>query len=249
MTMTATSTLFHETEIFVDLGDNPHRPRPGRDWLANPYRVHQRIMWAIEDIKQDERPLFRIYRDRVQVRTQGEPDWRKAFFTLGREASFMLAEKNEAPQVKVREFDLKAGQRYWFDILFCPPCHSAPGETIGTTAGGKPKRRRGKRIPCIVRNANGRVDEAATRTQHLASFRERLSGSGFAFQTGFVMDRLRILADKGRHEKQKMQIEASLITGQIEVTNPDLAAATLLIGLGTGKALGCGMLILGNPIS
>jgi hypothetical protein len=32
--------------LLVDVGDNPDRPRPGRRWLEQPYRVHQRLAMA-----------------------------------------------------------------------------------------------------------------------------------------------------------------------------------------------------------
>ena len=35
--------------LLVDVGDNPDRPRPGRSWLHNVYRVHQRLCMAFPD--------------------------------------------------------------------------------------------------------------------------------------------------------------------------------------------------------
>jgi CRISPR system Cascade subunit CasE len=32
--------------LLIDVGDNPDRPRPGRQWLRNLYRVHQRLCMA-----------------------------------------------------------------------------------------------------------------------------------------------------------------------------------------------------------
>lgn len=32
--------------LMIELGDNPDRPRPGRKWLRNMYRVHQRLSMA-----------------------------------------------------------------------------------------------------------------------------------------------------------------------------------------------------------
>jgi CRISPR system Cascade subunit CasE len=34
------------SHLIVDVGDNPDRPRPGRLWLRNVYRVHQRLCMA-----------------------------------------------------------------------------------------------------------------------------------------------------------------------------------------------------------
>ena len=32
--------------LFIDVGANPDRPRPGRMWLRNLYHVHQRLCMA-----------------------------------------------------------------------------------------------------------------------------------------------------------------------------------------------------------
>lgn len=37
------------TILLVDTGTNPDRPRPGRQWLRNRYRVHQRLSMAFPD--------------------------------------------------------------------------------------------------------------------------------------------------------------------------------------------------------
>lgn len=37
------------SHLMIDVGDNPDRPRPGRLWLRNLYRVHQRLAMAFPD--------------------------------------------------------------------------------------------------------------------------------------------------------------------------------------------------------
>ena len=32
--------------LHIDIGNDPDRPSPGRDWLRNVYRVHQRLCMA-----------------------------------------------------------------------------------------------------------------------------------------------------------------------------------------------------------
>ena len=36
--------------LSVDAGENPQRPRPGRQWVRNPYRIHQRLAWAMDGV-------------------------------------------------------------------------------------------------------------------------------------------------------------------------------------------------------
>lgn len=267
MTTATDTSTFYETTIHVDLGDNPHRPRPGRDWLANPYRVHQRIMWAIDGQTSENRPLFRIYRDRVIVRTAGQPDWAKAFTTPPFIAPFLL-QNGEVPEPQPTELQLKKGDTFWFDMLYCPPHHTPPGQVLGQTSNGKPQRNRGKRVPLLVRDSSGRVDEFATRQKQLDKFLAHLQDSGFAPADGnsvAVLDRFRLRASKGkwagRSESQDaaatdktkrgaaMEATVAVIAGRLTVTEPEAALRTLLAGLGPAKSLGCGMLVLGSTCS
>lgn len=264
---TATNTgTCYETTLHVDLGDNPHRPRPGRDWLANPYRIHQRIMWALDGQSAENRPLFRIYRDRVMVRTTTPPNWQQAFLTPPHAAPFLLL-NSRIPEAQPQVKELHEGACYWFDILFCPPHHTPPGRVIGKTNCGKPKRERGKRIGKVVRDDEGRVDEQATRAKQLEGFVKHLANTGLepaSANSIFVMDRFLLRASKGQWSDVRethgptrsgrkrrvpvMQAHVALITGQLRVADPEAAFRTLLNGIGPAKGLGCGMLILGNPV-
>jgi CRISPR system Cascade subunit CasE len=42
----------HLSQLMVNIGDNPDRPRPGRLWLRNVYRVHQRLCMAFPSSEQ-----------------------------------------------------------------------------------------------------------------------------------------------------------------------------------------------------
>jgi CRISPR system Cascade subunit CasE len=50
--------------LMIDVGDNPDRPRPGRLWLRNLYRVHQRLCMAFPGVcrKQDDPEMVQPYR-------------------------------------------------------------------------------------------------------------------------------------------------------------------------------------------
>jgi len=41
--------------LLINVGDNPDRPRPGRLWLRNLYRVHQRLCMAFPDKDRDRK--------------------------------------------------------------------------------------------------------------------------------------------------------------------------------------------------
>ncbi len=48
----------------IDVGDNPDRPRPGRNWLRNLYHVHQRLCMAFPSAarKADDPDFLKPYR-------------------------------------------------------------------------------------------------------------------------------------------------------------------------------------------
>jgi CRISPR system Cascade subunit CasE len=121
----------------VNIGRDPDHPTPGRKWLGDIYRVHQRLWMAFADDKRrDEDPfflgvwagpalsepkpkrreagfLFRIERDgrpRILVQSAEEPKWDYAF----QNAPYLLARKPD-----VREFDPAplGSQSYRFRLL------------------------------------------------------------------------------------------------------------------------------------
>lgn len=111
--------------------------RPGREWLRNLYRVHQRLWMAFPDSRRKEEDpfflgawngpnvpkpkpprrecgfLFRIEHDgpaRILVQSQGRPDWDWAF----QNAPGLLAEE---PQLKEIDPSPRVGQQYRFRLL------------------------------------------------------------------------------------------------------------------------------------
>jgi len=117
----------HLSLIYVNVGDDPERPHPGRLWMRDMYRVHQRLWMAFPDAERrkedpfflgawNESPalepkphrdesgfLFRIERDgppRILVQSAQKPDWEYAF----QNAPYLLA-KEPGRQPRVRSFD------------------------------------------------------------------------------------------------------------------------------------------------
>lgn len=122
------------SQLMVNTAGNPDQPRPGKEWVRQTYRVHQRIWMAFPDEgrrkadpfflgnwsdfrtpkprRSEAGFLFRIEPDlptRVLVQSVLRPDWEYAF----QNAKHLLA---EAPLV--REFDPgpKVGQTYKFRL-------------------------------------------------------------------------------------------------------------------------------------
>ena len=128
------------TSLLINTGDNPDRPRPGRLWLRNLYRVHQRLCMAFPSREQKEGDpeflksfdpagfqhvhgqrtgeqafLFRIDplpagRAMIIVQSAARPDWDYAFQNAG----YLLA---GPPQVKEFAPDFQDSRLYRFRLL------------------------------------------------------------------------------------------------------------------------------------
>jgi CRISPR system Cascade subunit CasE len=127
--------------LHVNVGDDPERDQPGRQWLRDIYRVHQRLWMAFPDGARraedpnflgpwdgpaipDPKPtrreagfLFRIERDgcpRILVQSAQRPDWEYAF----QNAPYLLASDPDR-RPRVREFDPapRRRQAYRFRLL------------------------------------------------------------------------------------------------------------------------------------
>lgn len=90
-----------------------NRSRLALGWMANPYRVHQRLCMACD---RDPRLLFRIEEQagepRILVQSQRPPDWPVAF------AAFQVL--SAPPDVKEVDMKLLHGQRCRFRLLANP---------------------------------------------------------------------------------------------------------------------------------
>jgi CRISPR system Cascade subunit CasE len=90
-----------------------NRSRIALGWIANPYRVHQRLMMACDG---DDRVLFRIEETdtgtQILVQSRTEPDWAASLGDL----SVLAGE----PEHKAFQPCLEAGRLYRFRLLANP---------------------------------------------------------------------------------------------------------------------------------
>lgn len=241
------------SSLLVDVGDNPDHPRPGRLWLRNLYRVHQRLCMAFPSSKRrrndpdfvktfdpddfehvhgertDEQAfLFRI--DPVPggspvilVQSAEEPDWKYAFHNAG----YLLACQ---PQIRHFDPDFAAGQALMFRLAanptkrLCSHSKGSDGAPIG-------ERWIGKRVPV----ATDGLEEWLTGRSAVSGFSvERLD----SIQTGYVyFDKKRL---GGTEEKSRLRYVR--YGGVLSVTDQKAFATTLVRGIGPGKAFGFGLL-------
>lgn len=257
------------SHLLIDVGDNPDRPRPGRQWLRNLYHVHQRLSMAFpfpETLKTDskfllpfdqnrfQRPhfLFRIdnaiQRDTpravVLVQSDLEPNWDYAFQNAG---GILAA----PPQTRDYSPEFAQGDQYRFRIRLnltkASPNHRT-GKPEELDRFGAPKTR-GKRV-AFTWDKDQQPDEAV---------REWFSTKGE--RCGFVLDSFQLIQlgwesgyrphkkgetptgaeeSGGRHLKWR----AALVEGTLNVSDGEAFEKAVRDGIGHAKAFGFGLLSL-----
>ncbi len=220
--------------LIVNAGGDPNRPRPGRRWVANSYRVHQRLCMAFPEAHPigggttTQKPprsesgsvLFRIegqnpQRPRVLVQSPDRPDWARCFGN----APFLLA---EPPQIRQFEPAFRKADRFQFYLRANP------------TAKKK-----------VEEKKNGRRVGLVSEEQQIAWFHRKAANAGFSPVL------IRLLAARLRTSRRSKQIDpnphthlAADYTGILQVNDPTRFRNALIVGIGSAKAYGFGLLSL-----
>ena len=245
--------------LLIDVGADPDRPRPGRLWLRNLYRVHQRLCMAFpSSILNNDDPLFlkpfvpdgfqhvhgpRTYEQAflfridpqpggsvvVLVQSALEPNWDYAFHN----ADYLLA---APPQTRPYDPHFHDGQLLAFRLL--------ANATRKKDKENRPegKKNYGRRVP-VPRDE---IEE------WLTSRAERSGGQveGFSnVQTGYVA------AVKGRDVDAETDVQGdggkagrlkrffcARYEGRLRVTTPNALRNSIIQGIGPAKAFGFGLL-------
>ncbi|MDM8006663.1 MAG: type I-E CRISPR-associated protein Cas6/Cse3/CasE [Phycisphaerae bacterium] len=236
--------------LLVDVGANPDRPRPGRLWLRNLYRVHQRLCMAFptKACKTDDPAFLQPYDpDRfghvhtprtvdsaflfrldpqpggnpvIVVQSAIEPDWDYAFHN----AAYLLA---AAPETRPFEPGFAAGRRLRFRLKANP---TKKKDTLTKEDRlNKLPGRHGRRVPVP--------------TDHLCKWLDRRAESGGfrlkdqpAIEVGYVYLNANPSAGGGQ------RLRSVLYDGVLEVADADRFRETLICGIGPAKAFGFGLL-------
>jgi len=247
------------SQLSVNTGDDPDKPRPGLAWIKQTYRVHQRIWMAFpDDARRNEDPfflgewsntakpmrtdggfLFRIEPDRptrILVQSVLKPDWEYAF----QNAPYLLAE-----QPKIREFEpeFSVGQRFRFRlVMLMVKRRTGP-------AGEAPKSRSEHPIRCLlpptVEGEKPRPDPTFT------AWRERLAqeAAKHGFTLGEYPTHLSVqptshLLMKPKADGRPERFNAACFDGLLTCTDATALRAAAVNGIGRGKAFGMGLLSL-----
>jgi CRISPR system Cascade subunit CasE len=248
------------SQLLVNTAGHPDQPRPGREWIKQTYRVHQRIWmafpneerrrndpfflgtWSSEKGPKPRRDeagfLFRIEPDlptRVLVQSVLRPDWDYAF----QNAPYLLA----APPL-VREFSPtpQVGQSYRFRLIMLMVKRRTRREGEGKARSEHPIR---CLLPPVKPGDRPRLDPAFT------AWRERLTaaGSRHGFELGEYPQRLSV--QPAPHLKMKPggdgpadAFNAALFEGELVCTDTTRLTEAVINGIGRGRAFGMGLLSL-----
>ena len=249
------------SHLMIDVGNNPDRPRPGRQWLRNIYHVHQRLSMAFPSRSQREedshflRPyapthfekarfLFRVDnhlepdfpRVMIVVQSEMEPDWNYAFQNAG---MFLAA----PPEMREYNPLFQTDQKFHFRIRMnlskksTEHCTEAPGK-VDTQGRAKSQ---GKRVALTWKEDENPEAIIA------AWFSEKATRLGFDSQACCVSNLGWTVGFKKTNAEQKnpaMKFRAAQLDGTLVVTDAPVFAQTIKTGIGSGKAFGFGLLSL-----
>lgn len=251
------------SQLLVNPGDHPDKPRPGLDWIKQTYRVHQRIWmafpethrvkedpfflgaWSSDSLTKPKRQeggfLFRIEPEpplRILVQSTERPKWDYAF----QNAPHLLAGE---PQVREYAPTLAAGQTFRFRLV-------AQMVTRRTIPNGKlqdgQKARSEHPIRCLF-PADG--DGRRKPDPKFTAWRERLNAwaERYGFTVGDYPKHLRVqpitnLTMKPSGQQRPKQFNAVMFEGLLTCVDPERLHTAVLNGIGRGKAFGMGLLSL-----
>jgi len=238
--------------LLIDVGADPDRPRPARQWLRNHYRVHQRLCMAFPSRpKRDADPHFLQpyrpgdFRPPVQIpRTEDNGFLYRLDPVAGGnpvivvqsgtrpdwEYAFHNARHFLAADPGVFDLDprFSVGQRLVFRLKANPTKRLSEKSR---DASGKPLDPKwvGKRVPVPAEQVKDWLARRGAEGgfEVLALTRE---------EAGYVHFDRKIVSDDGQ------RLRSMLLEGILRVSDADTFRKTLSQGIGSGKAFGFGLL-------
>ena len=257
--------------LLIDIGQNPDRPRPGRTWLRNLYRVHQRLCMAFPSAERKEKDpaflcrykpgdfLYAHDSDYPHNHVHGKRTGEQSFL-------FRIDTRAGANPVIVVQSAIKPDWDYAFHnakhLLAAPhqikpyDPHFQNGQLLIFRLLANPTRKKDKENRPEDRNNWGRR-VPVRRNEIEAWLTSRAGRYGFNVesldnvQTGYVV------AFKGERENGDSEVADDVETegrlkrffyaryeGKLRVTGPDSIRSAILQGIGPAKGFGFGLLSL-----
>jgi len=258
--------------LLINVGDNPDRPRPGRLWLRNMYRVHQRLCMAFpstERVSADpeflmpfipkafgdvkiarshaQGFLFRVdslrgNRAMIIVQSAREPDWNYAFHNA---EHFLAGPPLCRPFEDSKHF--KTNDPLHFRLL-ANPVRKVSKKSLGID--GKPLNQKwlGKEVPVPMADLEKwllrRAEPGWSPPKNKKESGQKQPPPGFKIESISNIHSGFVNISKGRDDEhgKATRRRSALYQGILRVTNPEHFRATLNRGIGPGKAFGFGLL-------
>jgi CRISPR system Cascade subunit CasE len=255
--------------LLVNVGDNPDRPRPGRLWLRNLYRVHQRLCMAFPSkARADKDPEFLKPYDPAQF-GDGQVHVKR-----GSDAGFLFRVEPQPGGTAVI-LVLSAVEPNWDYAFGLKPGllddHGRPIGNAGQLLAGPPAKPRplqlsiepGKRFRFRLRanptmkvhalhkgsrritplTKNGRrVPVPATKEAFLGWLGKQADRAGFRIEGEPLIQPGYVYVNKDGKPGEGHRLRSVLYEGILEVTDADAFAKTLAAGIGPAKGYGFGLL-------
>ncbi|MCX6344363.1 MAG: type I-E CRISPR-associated protein Cas6/Cse3/CasE [Armatimonadetes bacterium] len=244
------------SHLLIDIGNNSDRPRPGRLWLRNPYRVHQRLCMAFPSVsrKSEDRHFLKPFNpEDFGMSNQSQVNVARGTETgflfcidprLGGRAMIVVQSAIEPdwgyafcnagyllaapPQVKPFDLAFSPEQILQFRLKANPTVRRKLGED------GKPfLNNRGEPLGLRI----GLYAEA----QQKEWLQRKARAGGFE-----IIDYCSITTENSDSRKggvgENIKHLSVIFEGIIKVTAPDLFRATIESGIGSAKGFGFGLL-------
>lgn len=243
----------HLSCLLVDVGEDPDRPRPGRLWVRNLYRVHQRLCMAFPSRSKrsedenflgpfdpgdfnksvhvrrgaDTGFLFRIdpmSGGRVIILVQSAT--RPDWDYAFRNAQYLLT---GPPMTKPYDPSFKVHQHLRFRLL------ANPTRKVDTKSGPDGKKNNGRRVPVPA----DKLSEWLTGRSIATGFRVVTIND---LQAGFQYFSKDLPSESEDHPSEKGRLRSVRYDGTLEVLDPVVFRETIIKGIGPGKSFGFGLL-------
>lgn len=239
--------------LLINLGDNPNRPRPGRLWLRNIYRVHQRLCMAFPsaDRKSNDKDFLKPFKPEDfgsgQVHVTRKPDSGFLFridpqpggravilvqsavkpnwdYAFHNARYLLLA---ATPEMKLFDPSFVKGQRLRFRLVANPTRRLSRNSR---EPDGKPVKETsiGKRVPVPTEHLN----EWLARRAEPAGF--SIEKDSITVQPGYTYVKAR--------NSDGQRLRSARYDGVLKVTDLASFKKALIQGIGSGKAFGFGLL-------
>lgn len=232
--------------LLIDVGDNPDRLRPGRLWVSNRYRVHQRLCMAfpsasrkVEDVdflkpfKPDE-----FGNGQIHVKRAVNSGFLFRVDPLPNGRTVIIVQSAAEPDWEYAFHNAKY-------LLAAPPevkpfePHFLTGQCLRFRLAANPTRRLSRNSPDAREESVGK--RVPVPTDRLTEWLNRRAES-----SGFIIKRDATTLQSGHIYMKKIgdgqRLRSVLFDGLLRVTDADAFRQTLVRGIGSGKAFGFGLL-------